>query len=174
MIGNFPISPESIIFLSTNETVLSIATIRDAKYCLSVYYNLIERIKSVFPTSIVIVSDIQEMSGPVINPSSSEITLQSGQNYTLYCKGKRPVRLKQQEVPEEVTGLFNSSERVVSENESEYEVALDLFNVDQFAVGYYACFDNTVNSIEALNNIIEEPVNTPHVSYIYIYVNGES
>lgn len=154
--------------------MLSIATIRDAKYCLSVYYNLIESIKSVFPTSIVIVSDIQEMSGPVINPSSSEITLQSGQNYTLYCKGKRPVRLKQQEVPEEVTGLFNSSERVVSENESEYEVALDLFNVDQFAVGYYACFDNTVNSIEALNNIIEEPVNTPHVSYIYIYVNGES
>lgn len=63
---------------------------------------------------------------------------------------------------------------VLSGNNSDYEVALDLYNVDHFAVGYYACFDDTVDSSNVLKNIVEEPVNTPHISYIYIYVNGES
>lgn len=54
-----------------------------------------------------------------------------------------------------------------------YVEALHLYNVDQFAVGYYACFDNTIDSSDYLTEIIEEPNNTEHISFVYIYVNGE-
>lgn len=57
--------------------------------------------------------------------------------------------------------------------ESHYKVALHLYNVDDYAIGYYACFDDTVTDTEFLSDIKEEPRNTPNISYIYVYVNGE-
>ncbi|CAH2092052.1 unnamed protein product [Euphydryas editha] len=58
-----------------------------------------------------------------------------------------------------------------SNDTNEFEVALDLYNVDIFTVGYYACFDRSVNDAYFLKNIMVEPVNTNNISYIYIYVN---
>lgn len=60
-----------------------------------------------------------------------------------------------------------------SDDQYEFETALDLYNVDQFAVGYYACFDNTVNVKDILSNLMHEPVNNKHVTYLYVYVDGE-
>ncbi|XP_049864841.1 vascular endothelial growth factor receptor kdr-like isoform X3 [Pectinophora gossypiella] len=121
-------------------------------------------------------ADVQQIHGPVIiNPSKSEIILQTGQNFTLICTSNRQVQFKQQEIPEEITGNFYTEERnETSEDGSEYRAFLDLYNVDQFAVGYYACFDDTVDSAELLRDVVEEPNNTAHVSYIYVYVNGST
>lgn len=100
-----------------------------------------------------------------------------GQNFTLTCKGKRPIEIKQQSIPEEVVGSFNKELREVVPSDSQYpyEIALDLHSVDQYAVGYYACFDDIVRNYShaMLADIMEEPTDTPHVTFIYIYVNGE-
>lgn len=80
----------------------------------------------------------------------------------------------QQEIPEEIMGDFVKEERNETYSNGEYEMALDLYNVDHFAVGYYACFDDSVDSTEVISNIIEEPNNTAHIAYVYIYVNGET
>lgn len=47
-----------------------------------------------------------------------------------------------------------------------------MLNVDQYAIGYYACSDESVDE-DIVNKITEEPENNEHVSYIYVYVNGE-
>ncbi|XP_049697170.2 vascular endothelial growth factor receptor 1 isoform X2 [Helicoverpa armigera] len=119
-------------------------------------------------------SDDLRPIGPIISPCQKEIILQKGQNYTLTCKGKTPVQIKQQEVPEEVIGDFRMVQRNMSGLVDEYKFGtiLDLFNVDQYAIGYYACFDDTVNGTDILNNLVEEPNNTEHITFIYIYVNG--
>ncbi|XP_053599846.1 vascular endothelial growth factor receptor 1 isoform X3 [Plodia interpunctella] len=123
-------------------------------------------------------ADAQETSGPIINETKKEIILQSGQNYTLSCKGRRPVEFKQQSLGEESSGgsFFQTISRNTTGHSPDlqypYQTELDLIDVDQYAVGYYACFDNAINSSEILNDIIEEPNNTEHVSYIYIYVEG--
>lgn len=85
------------------------------------------------------------------------------------------MHIKQQEIPEEVIGPFSKElkYKTVQADEYKFEVALELYHIDQFAIGYYACFDDTVNGSEILNNLIEEPNNTEHISFIYIYVNGE-
>lgn len=81
------------------------------------------------------------------------------------------MHIKQQEIPEEVIGPFNKVLKY--KDEYKFEAALELYHIDQFAIGYYACFDDTVNGSEILNNLIGEPNNTEHISFIYIYVNGE-
>jgi hypothetical protein len=115
---------------------------------------------------LLLFSDHQDMDGPMISPCKNEIVLQKGQNFTLKCKGKRLLNIRQQDIPEESLGSFYI--------DNPYEVALDLYNVDQYAVGYYACYDETVESKGILNDLMDEPVNTEHVTYTYIYVNGES
>lgn len=125
----------------------------------------------------MVLSDDLRTNGPIINPCKKEIILQKGQNYTLKCRGKTGVQIKQQEVPEEVIGPFrleskNSSD--VLDDEYWFETVLELYNVDQFSIGYYACFDDTVNGSEILNNLTEEPNNTEHITFIYIYVAGET
>ncbi|XP_060800546.1 vascular endothelial growth factor receptor 1 isoform X2 [Amyelois transitella] len=122
-------------------------------------------------------TEAQETSGPIINTMESEIILQRGQNFTLSCKGHRPVEFTQQILGEDGFGTsFQKISRNMTGKNSDskymYQTELDLIDVDQYAVGYYACFDNTINSSEILNDIMEEPNNTEHVSYIYIYVNG--
>ncbi|XP_026747230.1 vascular endothelial growth factor receptor 1 isoform X3 [Trichoplusia ni] len=119
-------------------------------------------------------SDDLQLNGPVISPCQSEIILQKGQNFTINCKGKTKVHIKQQEIPEEVIGPFSKElkYKTVQADEYKFEAALELYHIDQFAIGYYACFDDTVNGSEILNNLIEEPNNTEHISFIYIYVNG--
>lgn len=62
----------------------------------------------------------------------------------------------------------------VNEDLHEYEVGLSLYNVDHSAVGYYGCFDSTIDSQQVLKEIDKEPNDTNHISYIYIYVNGEA
>ncbi|XP_050342189.1 vascular endothelial growth factor receptor 1 isoform X3 [Nymphalis io] len=114
-----------------------------------------------------------ETSGPTIIPNKNEIILKEGQNFTIYCKWNHPVQIKQQEIGEERTGSFEMVLRDVSSpnDPNVYESALDLYNVDKFTVGYYACFNKTVNETDFLKNIMEEPVNTKNISYIYIYVD---
>lgn len=86
--------------------------------------------------------------GPIIKPNYREIILKEGQNYTLSCKWNRPVQIKQQDIGEEKTGSFEMLLRdMPSSNETnEFEVALDLYNVDKFTVGYYACFDRSIRA----------------------------
>lgn len=62
----------------------------------------------------------------------------------------------------------------VNEDLNEYVLALNLYNVDHSAVGYYGCFDSTIDSQQVLKEIDKEPSNTKHISYVYVYVNGES
>lgn len=124
----------------------------------------------------IVISDTQDVDGPIFTtPNKSEIILQAGQNYTLLCRANRPVTIKQQDIPEEVTSNFTAVMQNVKLNEdlNEYEVALSLYNVDHSAVGYYGCFDSTVDSQQVLKDIDKEPSNTKHISYIYVYVNGE-
>lgn len=124
----------------------------------------------------IVISDTQDVGGPIFTtPNKSEIILQAGQNYTLLCRSNRPVTIKQQDIPEEVTSNFTTELRSVNVNEdtNEYEVALSLYIVDHSAVGYYGCFDNTIDSQQVLKEIDQELVDTNHISYIYIYVNGE-
>lgn len=86
------------------------------------------------------------------------------------------MQFEQQDQPEEVIGSFYIEQRnitLIDEDEYNFESVFELYNVDQFAIGYYACFDDTVNGSEVLNNLIEEPNNTAHIAFIYIYVNGE-
>lgn len=110
-------------------------------------------------------------------PSKKEIILQKGQNFTLKCKGSDELQIKQQEIPEEIVdSLFNKTQTTYTMPDStyKYQTELNLYNVDQFAIGYYACFDSTVNGDDILNNLMEEPDDTEHVTYVYIYVNGEA
>ncbi|CAH2062831.1 unnamed protein product, partial [Iphiclides podalirius] len=125
--------------------------------------------------TIVIFTDVYETDGPVIVPSKKEIILQKGQNFTLICKGNNELQIKQQEIPEEIVdSLFNKTQTTVASSDPryKYQTELSLYNVDQFAIGYYACFDNSANGDDLLNNLMEEPDDTEHVTYFYIYVNG--
>ncbi|XP_059061898.1 vascular endothelial growth factor receptor 1 isoform X2 [Achroia grisella] len=120
-------------------------------------------------------NDAQDKNGPQISPCLNEIVLEKGQNFTIHCKGKKHVQFKQQNIEEEGLGnTFVKKIRNVTSVDTQYpyETALDLYNVDQYAVGYYACYDDTINETRILNNLMEEPPNTEHVTYIYIYVNG--
>lgn len=84
------------------------------------------------------------------------------------------MQFKQQNIlGEENTGGKFKKKQNTSSNSNMYEAELNLYEVDQYAVGYYACYDDTVNDNEILNHISEEPNNTQHITYIYIYVNGE-
>ncbi|XP_064075126.1 vascular endothelial growth factor receptor 1 isoform X3 [Vanessa tameamea] len=114
-----------------------------------------------------------ETSGPNIIPNKNEIILKEGQNFTIYCKWNHPVQIKQQEIGEEKTGSFEMVLRDVSspDDPNVFESALDLYNVDKFTVGYYACFNKSLNETDFLKNIMEEPFNTNNISYIYIYVD---
>ncbi|XP_026326483.1 vascular endothelial growth factor receptor 1 isoform X4 [Hyposmocoma kahamanoa] len=131
-------------------------------------------------TSVLLVAsnetaDIEDLGGPVFTtPNKSEIILQAGQNYTLLCRANRPVTIKQQDIPEEVTSNFKTVMQYgnVNEDLNKYEVALNLYNVDHSAVGYYGCFDSTMDSQQVLKEIDKEPSNTKHISYVYVYVNG--
>ncbi|CAH0628823.1 unnamed protein product [Chrysodeixis includens] len=133
--------------------------------------NCVTYVKGLLTLSL---SDDPQLNGPVISPCQSEIILQKGQNFTIKCKGKTKVHIKQQEIPEEVIGPFSKEliYKNVYSDEYKFEAALELYHIDQFAIGYYACFDDTVNGSEILNNLIGEPNNTEHISFIYIYVNG--
>lgn len=81
----------------------------------------------------------------------------------------------QQDIPEEITSNFTFEMQNVTVNEdlNEYEVALSLYNVDRLAVGYYGCFDSKIDSQQVLREITKELNDTNHISYVYIYVNGE-
>ncbi|XP_014355905.2 vascular endothelial growth factor receptor 1 isoform X2 [Papilio machaon] len=120
-------------------------------------------------------TDAYETEGPIIDPSLKEIVLEKGQNFTIKCKGFSELDFKQQDIPEEIVGsLFNKSITTVtnSDDKYKYKTELNLYNVDQFAIGYYACFDSTLKADDLLNNLMEEPKDTEHVTYIYVYVNG--
>lgn len=123
---------------------------------------------------IILVSDVRINNGPLITPCVSEITLQKGQNFTLTCKGATKLRFRQQDVSEEVTSNFTivNVSSPIFEEEFSFQRTLTLFNVDQYAIGYYACSDDFVNE-NIVNTITEDPENTEHVSYIYVYVNGK-
>lgn len=121
-------------------------------------------------------SDFRQSNGPIIIPCQSEIVLTKGQNFSIICKGKTKLEFKQQEVPLETTKPVLKEQRIMTESSDidyPFETILDLYNVDEYAIGYYACFDNTVDKREVLEDLIEEPNNSAHISYIYIYVNGE-
>ncbi|XP_073965486.1 PDGF- and VEGF-receptor related isoform X3 [Choristoneura fumiferana] len=122
--------------------------------------------------ALLIPSDAQLLDGPIIL-APNEIKLEKGQNYTIRCKGKRPLQFKQQEMAEENFSSFSKTLRNVapSDDEYEFEIALDIYNVDQFAVGYFACFDDQVDKSEVLTNLLKEPTNTEHISYTYVFVN---
>ncbi|XP_061705835.1 vascular endothelial growth factor receptor 1 isoform X3 [Cydia pomonella] len=122
--------------------------------------------------SLLVISDAQQISGPIIM-SPNEILLQNKQNYTIHCKGKRPINFTIQEAAEDEDTDFKKILRKVapSDNEYEYEIALDLYSVDPFAVGYYACHDDQVDPSLIFNDLVEEPTNTQHISYTYVYVN---
>ncbi|XP_045763363.1 vascular endothelial growth factor receptor 1 isoform X3 [Maniola jurtina] len=127
---------------------------------------------------IIICSHIladKEIKGPVIIPSKSDVILRSGQNFTIFCKSRMPVQIKQQHIPENDVGPFYKKHRNITSSDdsilNEFETALDLYNVDRYAIGYYACFDSSVNESSVLNNLQKEPNNTEHISYIYIYVD---
>ncbi|CAF4936226.1 unnamed protein product [Pieris macdunnoughi] len=114
-----------------------------------------------------------DTNGPIIIPSTDEITLEKGQNFTIICRSNKKVQIKQQELPEYSNQLLNEQTTVaLSDSKYKYETVLDLVNVSRISVGYYACFDESVNETAILTNIREEPTNTDHVAYIYIYVNG--
>ncbi|XP_045491970.1 vascular endothelial growth factor receptor 1 isoform X3 [Colias croceus] len=120
-------------------------------------------------------SDAQQINGPVITPLKKEIILQKGQNFTISCKSDKPVEIKQQEIPEEVIESFYMVQRnktVIEGDNKVYQTILDLINVDQYAVGYYACFEKDLDPNTILNDLREEPTNTDQVSYIYVYVDG--
>lgn len=124
----------------------------------------------------IVISDTQDVGGPIFTtPNKSEIILQAGQNYTLICRANRPVTIKQQDIPEEVTSNFKTIMQIVNVNKdsNEYEVGLSLYNVDHSAVGYYGCFDSTIDSQQVLKEIDKELHDTNHISYVYVYVNGE-
>ncbi|XP_041972699.1 vascular endothelial growth factor receptor 1 isoform X2 [Aricia agestis] len=111
--------------------------------------------------------------GPFIIPATSEIILKKGQNFTIFCNANAPVVIKQQEIPEESTDTFKKVFRNLSSTDLDYryKAALDLYNVDQFSVGYYACFDEAADENHILNNLLEEPQNNEHAAYIYVYVD---
>ncbi|XP_047522609.1 vascular endothelial growth factor receptor 1 isoform X1 [Pieris napi] len=114
-----------------------------------------------------------DTNGPIIIPSTDEITLEKGQNFTIICRSNKKVQIKQQELPEYSNQLLNEQTTVaLSDSKYKYETVLELVNVSRISVGYYACFDESVNETAILTNIREEPTNTDHVAYIYIYVNG--
>ncbi|XP_023952476.2 vascular endothelial growth factor receptor 1 isoform X2 [Bicyclus anynana] len=115
----------------------------------------------------------EEIKGPIILPNTNHVILKNGQNFTIYCKSFMPVQIKQQHISENDFGNFTMVQRNLTRDNTlnEFESALDLFNVDRYAIGYYVCFDNTVNEKAVLHNILKEPNNTAHVSYIYIYVD---
>ncbi|XP_063379614.1 vascular endothelial growth factor receptor 1 isoform X1 [Cydia fagiglandana] len=121
---------------------------------------------------LLVISDAQQISGPIII-SPNEILLQNKQNYTIHCKGKRPINFTIQEAAEDEDTDFKKILRKVapSDNEYEYEIALDLFSVDPFAVGYYACHDDQVDPSQIFTDLVEEPTNNEHISYTYVYVN---
>ncbi|XP_063636171.1 vascular endothelial growth factor receptor 1 isoform X3 [Cydia splendana] len=121
---------------------------------------------------LLVISDAQQISGPIIL-SPNEILLQNKQNYTIHCKGKRPINFTIQEAAEDEDTDFKKILRKVapSDNEYEYEIALDLFSVDPFAVGYYACHDDQVDPSQIFTDLVEEPTNNEHISYTYVYVN---
>lgn len=105
----------------------------------------------------------------------TEIVFQKGQNITLTCKGDTELQFKQQHISEEVTSDFkivNTSSQISEEGFS-FESKLELYNIDQFAIGYYACADNTVNISDFITKITKDAINSEHVSFIYVYVNGE-
>lgn len=60
------------------------------------------------------------------------------------------------------------------DDEDPLNVSLTLYNIDYCAVGYYACFDDTVDIYEILTTIIEEPTNTEHATFTYVFVDGET
>ncbi|KAJ2950586.1 hypothetical protein O0L34_g8837 [Tuta absoluta] len=124
---------------------------------------------------LLLAADAQDSNGPVIvSPPNSEITLMYQQNYTLLCHGKNPVRFVMQELLEEsLENTFRTENRSgISNGGLGYWAALDLISVDRCAVRYYACIDDTIDETRILQNIVEEPQNSEHVSYIYVYVNG--
>ncbi|XP_075972982.1 PDGF- and VEGF-receptor related isoform X3 [Anticarsia gemmatalis] len=119
--------------------------------------------------------DSQRLNGPIIEPCKSEIILQKGQNFTITCKGKHPVEFKQQETPEDLISLnLSQSKQSINEGGYKYRTDLELSNVDQYTIGYYACFYESVKTSisNILNTFTEEPSNTKQIAYIYIYVNG--
>ncbi|XP_063823350.1 vascular endothelial growth factor receptor 1 isoform X2 [Ostrinia nubilalis] len=114
--------------------------------------------------------DIQDTSliGPNLYPKKNEIILRKGQNFTFTCNGNRPLDIKQQVLPEDCLTEFVME----LDDEDPLNVSLTLYNVDYCAVGYYACFDDTIDPQDILTNFIEEPNNTEHVTYTYVYVDG--
>lgn len=90
------------------------------------------------------------------------------------CKGATKLQFRQQEVSEPVTSNFNiiNTNSIITEEHYSFQITLDLYHVDQYAIGYYACSDYSVKA-NIVDNIIEEPQNDENVSYIYVYVNGE-
>ncbi|XP_038213360.1 vascular endothelial growth factor receptor 1 isoform X3 [Zerene cesonia] len=120
-------------------------------------------------------TDAQQFNGPLITPLKKEITLQKGQNFTITCQFDKPIEIKQQEIPEEVIESFYMIQRnmtVIEGDNKIYQAVLDLINVDQYAVGYYACYEKDLDSNTILTDLREEPSNTNQVSYIYVYVDG--
>ncbi|XP_047989746.1 vascular endothelial growth factor receptor 1 isoform X2 [Leguminivora glycinivorella] len=134
--------------------------------------NMFDLLGWYFVAILVVISDAQQISGPIIM-SPNEILLQYKQNYTIHCKGKRPINFTIQEAAEDEETDFKKILRKVapSDNEYEYEIALDLYSVDPFSVGYYACHDDTVDPSQIFNELVEEPTNNEHISYTYVYVN---
>lgn len=123
-------------------------------------------------------SDSQRLQGPVIHPCKYEIILQKGDNYTFTCKSNRSeVEFAKQDIPEELSTLnLIHKNKTVNEDEYRYQTSLELYDVDEYNIGYYACFDTSVraNVNDILNNLTREPNNTEHISFIYIYVDGET
>lgn len=100
--------------------------------------------------------------------------LQKGQNFSLTCKAKFAVELKQQDIPEEITTInMKVRNELIADGEYKFRTVLELYNVDQYTVGFYACYDKRINIKNVLNNLTEVPENTEQISFFYIYVNGE-
>ncbi|GBP03773.1 Vascular endothelial growth factor receptor 1 [Eumeta japonica] len=119
--------------------------------------------------------DDQHRDGPVIIPNGPELILDKNETVTLLCKGKRPISFTLQEAPEEDVGSFRTSERTYNTSEDAeypYRAELRLHNVNEFAVRFYACHDRAVDAAALLSDMREEPRDTEHVSFIYVYVNG--
>ncbi|CAB3236151.1 unnamed protein product [Arctia plantaginis] len=62
--------------------------------------------------------------------------------------------------------------QLISEGDFKFRTVLELYNVDQYTVGFYACYDKRINIKNVLNNLTEVPENTEQISFFYIYVNG--
>lgn len=124
-----------------------------------------------------LVTETSNINGPIIIPNKTEIILQNGENFTLTCKSNRFIQFKQQDQAEDMTLPFEIIKRTIAPTEAEYPyvIELDLLNVNEHAVGYFACFDDTIyaDDVLELNSLKSEPNNTDHITYIYIYVNGE-